>query len=130
RGAPPPPCCGQRDPEQPVPASNSRSSAGTLQRYQLLPQCQVFKNQFVVSTAGQRDAAGDDKNVFNKLAILPLCGITNQSAAARFDCGEHSQLFLRITERLPPLRGRYRVASSYLSVSTRQNFMTEIVCPT
>jgi hypothetical protein len=34
----------------------------TLQRDQLLPQRQVLKNQFVMSTPGQRDAADDVKD--------------------------------------------------------------------
>src|SRR5262249_53642748 len=61
RGSPAPPRCGQRDPEQSVPARDSHSSAGAFQCDQLLSQRQVFTNQFAVSAAGQREAADDDK---------------------------------------------------------------------
>ena len=84
RGAPMPPCCRERDPEQPIPSPDARSSVGAFHRDELLPQREVFKHQFVMSTATQRQAADEHKNQPNTRPILVSPDILNQPAPGAF----------------------------------------------
>jgi hypothetical protein len=54
RRSPAMPKVGQEDPECPVTALEARTPDGALQGFQLLPQRDVFEDQFLMPAAGQR----------------------------------------------------------------------------
>ena len=59
RHAPAAPRVGQEDPEDAVTALEARTPDGALQGFQLLPQCDVFENQFLMPAAGQGQRSRD-----------------------------------------------------------------------
>jgi hypothetical protein len=60
----------QQNPEGAVPASKAGPRDRTLQGPQLLAQREVFKDQFVMAAAGQRQCSCDQQQQFQHAAIV------------------------------------------------------------
>src|SRR5262249_51840161 len=90
RGSPTPPRCGQPDPEQSVPGPGLALVRWSVSVRSAVLLHQVFKNQFAVSAAGQREAADDDKK--HPQTRGQFCGFIasriNPQSVRDPDCGE------------------------------------------
>ena len=60
--APMPPRPGQYEPKQPVSSPELRTARRPFQCVELLAECEVLKNQLVMSAAGQPDGTDEERD--------------------------------------------------------------------
>ena len=72
RRAPIPPDSGQDDPKQPVARPQMRTAGRAFHGSELLPQRKVLQDQFVMSTAGQRQRAANQSNHVRHVLIVGI----------------------------------------------------------
>jgi hypothetical protein len=74
RRAPVRPDASQGDPKQPVTRLQARAPVRPLHRHQLLPERQVFQDQFSMSAESQRQRPTDDDQQLEHVSILVGAG--------------------------------------------------------
>ena len=77
-GAPAVPGAGQKDPEQPVLFLEVRSSPGAMQGTKLVPERDVFEDQFPMPAAGQGQRSRDQYDHVQHPVIVPCVAYGNQ----------------------------------------------------
>ncbi len=70
RRSPVQPRLGRHDPKQPISPLKRRTLDGAFHGVELLPQREVFKNQFLVPTACQRHGSNEDGDHFQHASIV------------------------------------------------------------
>jgi len=101
RRAPAPPRLGQHYPKQPVSAAEMRACNRAPQRGQLLAQCEVLEDQFVMSAASQRQG-GDDYN--DRLQHAPILSFYASRINRRLASAELGERHGPARAALPSLR--------------------------
>jgi hypothetical protein len=86
RRAPVPPRPGQQDPKQPISPSEVGTADGASQRVELLPERKILEDELVMSPAGQRQRADEEKDHLKHAWILSRYaqGINRRSSSADF----------------------------------------------
>ncbi len=71
RRAPVPPRLGQHDPKQPIAPPEMRTADRAFQRVELLAECEVLEDQFVMSAAGQGQRSRHQHDCFEHASSCP-----------------------------------------------------------